>query len=159
MYIIHTVNTAVVVLLYLFHTIRARFFHEDRIVARRERRNNWMSHRFGLNVTYLSPHRSPPALLHTWYRVDYAYDTKLYELVLLVYHIIRKVCPSDAPSTRQYEVYVGVYHTRRRFSVLGISMVGIVSVPRRSAWEMSRQELSERVSFGVGTSGLSRNRA
>ena len=38
-----------------------------------------------------------------------------------------------------------------RFSRLGISAVGIVSVPERSALETSRRELSQDVSFGSGT--------
>ena len=46
----------------------------------------------------------------------------------------------------------GVYRTPLgRFSMLDISTVGIVSVPKRSALEASRRELSEDVSFGVGT--------
>ena len=38
-----------------------------------------------------------------------------------------------------------------RFSILDISTVGIVSTPKRSALETSRRELSEDVSFGIGT--------
>ena len=38
-----------------------------------------------------------------------------------------------------------------RFSVLDISTVGMMPVPTRSALEESRRELSEDVSFGVGT--------
>ena len=35
--------------------------------------------------------------------------------------------------------------------MVDIPTVGIVSVPRRSALETSRRELSEAVSFGIGT--------
>ena len=35
--------------------------------------------------------------------------------------------------------------------MLDISTVGIVSVPKKSALETSRRELSEDVSFGIGT--------
>ena len=46
----------------------------------------------------------------------------------------------------------GVYDTPlSRFSMLGISTVGIVSVPKRSAFEASRRELFEDASFGIGT--------
>ena len=38
-----------------------------------------------------------------------------------------------------------------RSSVLDISAIEIVSVPKRSALETSRRELSENVSFGIGT--------
>ena len=34
--------------------------------------------------------------------------------------------------------------------MVDISTVGIVSVPKRSAWEISRRELSEDASFGTG---------
>ena len=49
---------------------------------------------------------------------------------------------------------VGVFHTSLdRFSMLDISTaVGIVPVPKRSALETFWRELSEDVSFGVGTS-------
>ena len=47
--------------------------------------------------------------------------------------------------------YDGVYHTPLgQFSMLDISTVGIVSVPKRSVLEISRGELSEDVSFGFG---------
>ena len=50
---------------------------------------------------------------------------------------------------------VGVHHTPLgRFSMVDISTVGIVSVPKRSALESYRRELfffSEHVSFGVRT--------
>ena len=47
---------------------------------------------------------------------------------------------------------VGVYHTPLgRFSMVDISTVRIVSVSKRSAAETSRRELSEDVSFGIGT--------
>ena len=49
----------------------------------------------------------------------------------------------------------GVYHTITpplgRFSMVDISTVGIVPVPRRWALETSRRELSGDVSFGIGT--------
>ena len=52
-------------------------------------------------------------------------------------------------------VYDGIYHAPLgRFSVLDMSrVVGIVSVPKKQALERSRRELSEDVSFGVGTVG------
>ena len=49
-------------------------------------------------------------------------------------------------------VYDGVYYTPlNRFSLVDISAAGIVAVPKSSALEPSRQELSEDVSFGIGT--------
>ena len=43
------------------------------------------------------------------------------------------------------------YHTPRvPISVLNISTVGMMSVPKKSALEASRRELSEDVSFGIG---------
>ena len=39
----------------------------------------------------------------------------------------------------------------RRFPTFGISTVGIVPVPKRSAFETPHEELSEDVSFGIGT--------
>ena len=45
--------------------------------------------------------------------------------------------------SRPPTVYDGVY--------LDISTVGIVSTPKRSALEKSGRELSEGVSFGIGT--------
>ena len=48
----------------------------------------------------------------------------------------------------------GVYHTITpqlyRFSMVDISIVGIMSVPKRSALGASRRELSEDVPFGIG---------
>ena len=55
-------------------------------------------------------------------------------------------CPVPVPYTTVY------YHTPLgRFSMVDISTVGIVSVPRKSALEASRGELSEDVSFSIGT--------
>ena len=49
-------------------------------------------------------------------------------------------------------MYDGVYHPPLgRFSMVDISTVGIVSVPKRSALKSSRRELSEYVSFGIGS--------
>ena len=50
-------------------------------------------------------------------------------------------------------MYRTVYHTTLgRFSMIDISTaVGILSVPKRKALGTSRRELSERVSFGIGT--------
>ena len=46
------------------------------------------------------------------------------------------------------------YHTPLpRCSMVDISTVGIVSVPKRSALKTSRRELSEDVWFGIGTAG------
>ena len=48
-------------------------------------------------------------------------------------------------------VYDGEYHTPLgRFSMVDISMVGIVSVPKQSALKTSRLELSKDISFGIG---------
>ena len=50
--------------------------------------------------------------------------------------------------------HVTVYNTSppwADFSMVDISTVGIVSVPKRSALEPSIRELSEDVSFGIGT--------
>ena len=45
-----------------------------------------------------------------------------------------------------------MYHTPLgRFSMVNISTVGIVSVPKKRALETSRRELSEGVSLRIGT--------
>ena len=50
-----------------------------------------------------------------------------------------------------YRIRRCVYHTPvGRFSMLGICTAGIVPVPKRSALEASRRELSEDASFGIG---------
>ena len=51
-----------------------------------------------------------------------------------------------------YSVYDGVYYIPLgRFSMVDVStVVGIVSVPKWSAFETSRRELSEDISFGIG---------
>ena len=51
-----------------------------------------------------------------------------------------------------HTVYDDVYHTPLgRFSMLGISTVEIVPVPKSSALETPRRELSKDVSFRIGT--------
>ena len=48
----------------------------------------------------------------------------------------------------------GVYHTPLgRFSMFDTFTAGIVLVPKRTVLEISRRELSEDVSFGIGTIG------
>ena len=54
-------------------------------------------------------------------------------------------------SCQYYRSCTLLYTPLGRFSVVDISTVGIVSVSKRSAFETSREELSEDVSFGVGT--------
>ena len=46
---------------------------------------------------------------------------------------------------------VYVYHPLSRFSVVDISTVGMVLVPKSWALETSHRVLSENVSFGIGT--------
>ena len=51
-----------------------------------------------------------------------------------------------------YPVKDSVHHpSLGGFSMVDVSTAGIVPVPTRSALERSRRELSEDVSFGVGT--------
>ena len=58
------------------------------------------------------------------------------------------------PDTPYATAYI-YYTPLGRFSMVGISTDGIVSVPKSSAWETSRRELSEDVPFGIGTGTFS----
>ena len=66
----------------------------------------------------------------------------------------KDICLTRPPQPSSYcTVYDnGVYHTPLgRFSILNISTVRIASVSKRPELETSRPELSEDVSFGIGT--------
>ena len=72
-------------------------------------------------------------------------------LISVFIKYFRHFCPAVYSC---YTVYDGVYHTSLgRFSMLEISTVGIRAVPKRTPLEKSRRELSEDVSFGIGTIG------
>ena len=62
-------------------------------------------------------------------------------------------CPTSTTVSMRYTTRIGrcITPPLGRSSMVDISTVGIVPEPKRSALETSRRELSEDVSFGIGT--------